>query len=678
MTSLTLLTFDVETTRKCPVGSNEASPYWPENKIVAAVAKTCDEATRELNVNHIRFIPNSQTTHLFIGHNVGFDIAYLLTKRGAANGCTVADFIHNGGLWDTQLAAYLLSGQQHKWASLDDLCREHGLPLKDNFVKDAFAAGKGADEIEYDRLIEYCKADVKNTHAIAVKQMETAENIGMTPLVLSQMDALAATIEMTYNGLAINRDYIDATCTALSTEITEIETKAKQLVSRMPPEYGGNARDASSTAPLDPFSPTQLSKLLFGGTVKEKVKERAGTYKNGKTKYKQVEKLRTIYGWTKMTADPTWIGANGLASTNDEVLQQVLTYATNSSEAHTLQLVECVLKHRELSKLLSTYFEGVRKLIMPDGFVHHKLNQTSTVTGRLSGSEPNMQNQTGRGAYSIKNAFVSRWGEHGVILEADYKQLELVALAFLTKDPTLIEDICSGKDIHTELFLSMHGRTPTTDERWWFKRCSFALVYGGGKSAIAKQGNTTLEEARRFIDTFYTRYPKVKEWHDTILAQADEESVNEGDKDTETGLPVRKFYYKSVTGRMYVFREYPNSFEVRRWKKRACSFSPTELKNYPVQGLATGDIVPMMLGVMLRVLKNNPTLADKCLMINTVHDSVVFDVHKDVLAEAIPVIQSTLESAPKQFENTFKQPFNLPLKVELSYGPSWGEQIEEV
>lgn len=674
MTSLNLATFDVETTRKCPVGSNSANPYWPENKIVLCATKKNKLRTQAFPVEegkpiHLRI--GSNVKGVLIGHNIGFDLGYMMA-RFPEQGWKMTQMLIDCMLWDTQLAAYILSAQQKKWASLDQLSEECGLPLKDSYVKDAFAAGKGADEINFEKLSEYCIADVDNTATIAERQMTEAVERGIMPLMKTQMDALAATIEMTHNGLCVDRSYTHDTITKLTKDIQQLEEITQDYVSRQIVEFGGNNGGRESVTPLDPFSPTQLSKLLFGGVVKDKVKEQVGTFKNGKPKTKTVEKERHTVAWfAEVPVRSDWVGASGVVSTNDEVLQTLLSHAPKSSVKE--KLINNVLKHRELIKLLSTYFEGVTKLVMPDGLVHHKLNHTNTVTGRLSGSEPNMQNQTSRGEYNIKKAFVSRWGADGVILEADYKQLELVALAFLTQDPTLIDDILSGKDIHTELFLSMHGRKPTDEERWWFKRCSFALVYGGGKNAIAKQGNTTVEEASRFITTFYTRYPKVQEYHEAILAKADDEAVNEGDKDKETGLPVRKYYHQSVTGRVYAFREYPNSPEIKRWKKRECSFSPTELKNYPVQGLATGDIVPMMLGKMLRVLKNNPALADKCLMINTVHDSIVFDVHRDVLDMAAVTIKDTLEKAPAYFEDTFKTPFTLPLKVELSAGPSWGE-----
>ena len=131
-----------------------------------------------------------------------------------------------------------------------------------------------------------------------------------------------------------------------------------------------------------------------------------------------------------------------------------------------------------------------------------------------------------------------------------------------------------------------------------------------------------------------------------------------------------------MSGRLYIFNEYVNTPEVKLWKKETCSFSPTEVKNYPVQGGATGDIVPMVLGKLYRVLRNNTTLRDRCLLINTVHDSVVFDIHNDVLELAISVIKVTMESAPEYIKQTFGFNFPLPLKVGMSYGPNWMEQSE--
>ena len=131
------------------------------------------------------------------------------------------------------------------------------------------------------------------------------------------------------------------------------------------------------------------------------------------------------------------------------------------------------------------------------------------------------------------------------------------------------------------------------------------------------------------------------------------------------GLPSGYGEYTSITGRKYAFREYDDF-------NKGTSFSPTQMKNYPVQGFATGDIVPLVLGKLYRVLKNDPLLSDSCLMINTVHDSVVFDIRDEHLLEYTDkVITETMQAAPRYLKERFNIDFDLELPVDGSVGRNW-------
>lgn len=659
-----ITSLDVETTMNCPIGGNPASPHWPTNKAVlwglqggGPFWSTENSALTVFEDDRVE----TPIKNVIAGHHIPFDLQYLWKQHEPNRNGTHRNML----IWDTQVAEYLLTGQQHRWASLDELCVKYGLPTKDESVKLAFKQGQGAETIDKDTLKAYLQGDCENTRAIAKRQLEMVVKQGKLPLFMAQMDAVLATTEMSYNGLAIDLDYLDTEGGKIAARIKELEDGFEMR--KDTPQYQG----------LDVRSATQLSKLLFGGESKVVVTVPDGHYKNGKPKTKKATETKRYAGWFVYQQErikPAWRGKNGLVSTSDEVLSEMRSICAPTSPAAIL--IDEVLEHRALSKQLSTYFDGLRELIMPDGRVHHELNHCATVTGRLSGSKPNMQNQPKSSVGDVKRAFISRWGEHGFVVEADYKQLEIVALAVLTGDLQLMSDIQSGTDIHNALFFEMHGRMPTDKERWSFKRCSFALIYGGGPGAIAAQGNTTKEEAKRFIKVFYDRYPGVKTFHDTMTEWAKANRVYEGDKDPDTGMPIGKAYYESPTGRTYVFREYVNKKEHQSWAGIA-SFSPTELKNYPIQGFATGDVVPLVLGKLLRVLKNDPILANKCLLINTVHDSIIFDVHEDVLYLAMQKIRSVMEQADKYIVEEFKYPFPLKLKVELSYGPNWSEQTKE-
>ncbi len=651
------LVLDLETTMKCPIGNNKANPFWPENEVVLYGRKfIASEKDAEAMTTPMLKDGTTGLPVLLIGHNIGFDIHYCLNKNKITK-----DKLAQSHIWDTQLAEYLLSGQTHRFPSLDELVEKRGGSKKDERVKVMFEAGKGADEVPRNMLEDYLKADLDNTAKVFYSQYAEAEERGMLPLLWSQMDARLATIEMVHNGLAVDRKFLEGRSIELAAQVEELKRKA-QLVSI------GMTGELS----LDPTSPTQLSTILFGGVLKEKVRKEAGTYKNGNTKYKTeiVEKKLVAL----LPHRPEWVGKNGRVSTDDDVLEYSLEGLPSGSRRHLIHIVQ---EYRAKNKELTTYFDAILKLIMPDGRVHHNLNHCVTATGRLSSSDPNLQNQTDGSKSDIKKAFVSRWGDDGVVLEADYSQLEMIMLAVLSGDVQLMTDILSGVDMHRALFKDMHGREMRPEERKPFKRCSFALVYGAGPTGVAQQGSISKMEALTFIRTFYARYPGVKKWHDEMFKAVEAGRYYEGRKDTETGLPVGESCYQSpMSGRCYVFREYPLAPNIAKWKGKKVGFSPTEIKNYPVQGGATADIVPLVLGKLYRVLRNNAVLKDHCLMTNTVHDSVLFDVHKSVLDEAIVTIKSVMESAPKFIKEAFGFDFPLKLNVGMSCGPNWMEQDE--
>ena len=354
--------------------------------------------------------------------------------------------------------------------------------------------------------------------------------------------------------------------------------------------------------------------------------------------------------------DPDKVSAKtGQVSVDDTVLNDMLHH---TFDAKVVTLIKSLLKYRELSKQLSTYVQGLSKHIIGE-FIHGKLNHTSTVTGRLSSTSPNLQNISNN---PIKQIFTSRYTD-GLIVEVDFNQLEVVALAHITGDFRLIADISGGKDIHSELYKDMFGRMPTKEERKPFKSRTFQLIYGAGAKAISKAAGCSIDEAKKFVDVFYTRYPQVAFWHKDFAAQVERYSKYEIGED---GLreKVKTYIHKTETGRRFTFKEYHNDSS---WSTRSFNFSPTELKNYPVQGLATGDIVPMMLGIIFRKLIGREDVK----MVNTIHDSLMFDVKGSSAAEFILEVTDLLKHTHKYFEEIFKKPLALKLNAGASYGVNW-------
>lgn len=272
----------------------------------------------------------------------------------------------------------------------------------------------------------------------------------------------------------------------------------------------------------------------------------------------------------------------------------------------------------------------------------------------------------------VKDFFISRY-DGGFIVEADYSQLEVIYLAHITKDKQLIEDLLSGVDMHrvraAELFsVSLSAVTPAM--RKTAKAFSFMLQYGAGANHMAEKAKTTTAMARKFIENYYNRYPEVKMWQSKMFSTVKAGAYKIPQKSPK-GFPLKESKIVSETGRIYTFKE-GDAPEWMASKGKETSFKPTEVKNYPIQGGATGDIVPMMLGQVNRMIVENGFIKG-VKFIGTVHDSMIFDVHPDSLHEFLPLLKKVLESAPEAYEQNFGVPIDLPMKVEINYGPNWGD-----
>lgn len=658
-TALPVMVVDIETTMKSP-GKFSASPFWPENYIVAIGQHVLSEyepdQVKTFTVNKEQTGHGYNLPSLFIGHNLSFDLHYMW-RYNWINCVSMG----KSQVWDTQLAAYLLTAQTMKFASLDELSVMEGGTVKDDEVKQAFKAGIGAEAVDPAKLTAYLEQDVLNTRRVFMSQFSLAESMNMLPFIWSQMDAKLACAEMTYNGMHVDMKLAREMQTRLTEQVTKIQDACLRFL--MVRHHR-----------LTELTPKNIGTVLFGGEVEWVVREQDGHYKNGKQRFKNVTHRAAIPALFSADSHGVQRMKNKQWPTDEKTLLLLQHHCGGASAAW--HFIENLLTLRDLQKQLSTYYEAAINLVMPDGCIHHNLNQCVTATGRLSSSDPNLQNITDISKSRIKEVYDSRWGADGYIVEVDYSQLEMVALAILSGDEQLQKDIRDGVDMHTELYKSLFGRPPTKEERRPFKRCSFCLVYGGSAKAISEQSGLSLAEAGEFISKFYTRYPGVKRWHDEMVETIKRNRFSTTAKGAHSGSPLgAAVWVNPITQRRLRFAEYDTDPETMRWKK-APSFSPTEIKNYPVQSFATGDIVPLMLGRVYRVLKNNPLLARNCLMVNTVHDSVEFDCHKDVLHIALPLIKDTMESVRAVVQEVFGVDVGMDFKVEVKYGPNWGKVDE--
>ena len=281
---------------------------------------------------------------------------------------------------------------------------------------------------------------------------------------------------------------------------------------------------------------------------------------------------------------------------------------------------------------------------------------------------------------NVKEAFVSRF-DKGVIMEADFSQLEVVGQAIVTGDKQLRQDLLDGLDMHLVSASWVTGRryeelkerydngdAGVKKARQDAKRPRFELQYGAGAKTIAHNNGWTIDFANDYINRYYARYPRVKWWQENVAKDV-ETSAKPTGVISNSGEPHKKGFYRSPTGRIYVFNTMESDYKPK-WAKSALNFSPTQMKNYPIQGFATGDIVPEVLGGLYRNLAGD---RDRVLLINTIHDSIVFDVNLEHSKpeDVSDLIKKYMEYAPTFMKKRFNVDIDIPLKVDVEWGQSW-------
>lgn len=271
----------------------------------------------------------------------------------------------------------------------------------------------------------------------------------------------------------------------------------------------------------------------------------------------------------------------------------------------------------------------------------------------------------------IKACFPSRF-ENGLLLESDFSQLEVIGLAMLTMDEQLIQDLLDGKDMHRFFAAQLYGITEEqvdSKQRKLVKKLTFALQYGSGAQGLANKNGISKDLAQEFIDNYYSRYWRVKEWQEEVAAAVQASWEDTGTL-TKAGFTRGKGTYVSPTGRRYTFLEQ----DAPDWKKdKTPNFSPTAMKNYAVQGTATADIMAVFRGQVLRDLLTSGRIAT-CLPINTVHDSVMFDC---ATMEDALYIKGVMERRAAGMVESMQEIWSIhcpvPFKIETKIGPRWSE-----
>lgn len=319
-----------------------------------------------------------------------------------------------------------------------------------------------------------------------------------------------------------------------------------------------------------------------------------------------------------------------------------------STDVHVLEelrnespIIDEILEYRQIMKLKSTYCEGLVKVAGNDGRIHSTFNQTVTVTGRLSSSEPNLQNISVRTELGkqIRKYFITKSDDY-VLVDADYSQIELKVLAHLSGDANMIYAFNSGMDIHSMTASQVFGMpidliTPELRKR--AKAVNFGIVYGIGDFSLAKDLHITKKEAKNYIDNYFLTYPDVHNFIKGLISSA-----------KETG------YAETMFGRRrYVPELQSQNFNIR-------SFGERVAMNSPIQGSAA-DIIKI---AMIRVFNALKEAKIDAKLILQVHDELIIEAHKSCADKAKEILQREMESAVSLLA---------PLNADVGIGKTWLE-----
>ena len=661
------LTLDVENTVTHRGGKLHLDPFESDNKLVMVGCLTDgnEETLFRDTFDGVQEILDEAT--ILIGHNIVHDLLWLWE----------CGFKYDGAVFDTMLVEYVLQCGNKQPLSLEACANRYELQTKkQDTMKEYFKNKVPIDEIPKQELADYLTADLKATQELSdvlYKKLNTKEYSGlMNTVVLT--NRVAVTLARIYqNGFTVDVTKLNEVRDEFEKEKAETEKRLTKQVTNL-----------MGDTPINLNSPEQMSWVIYSRKPKDKV-EWANTFspymdtkeykKQVKEKsdivYKtdaqrcagclgggQVRKVRkngvpfintnrcdacngigyhfvpsTLVAGLKFSA-PTakWVSANGFTVNKTNLL--TLQGIARKNELHdAVSFLTDLQRLSALDTYLSSFVEGIITHTKPDGKLHVRLLQHRTATGRFSGADPNMQNMPRGGTFPVKKVFVSRW-DGGKILEADFAQLEFRVSAYLSQDGVAIEEVTTGFDVHsyTSKVITDAGQPTSRQDA---KAHTFAPLYGATGFGRSKA------EAE-YYKHFTEKYQGIKSWHGRLA----KEVISTGKITTPSG---RQFSFPDVRR---------NAFG------KVSHF--TQIKNYPVQSFATADIVPLI----LIQIENELSMMKSCI-VNSVHDSIVIDVHPDEIQKVIHVIKIVNSSMIRLIENQFNITFNVPLLLESKIGDNW-------
>ena len=490
-----------------------------------------------------------------------------------------------GKMWDTMIAHYLIQPElHHNMDYMAEIYLNYQTIHIDELIGPKGKNQKSMRSLPPSQVYEYAAEDADITLRLKNKLEPELKKAECEDLFYNiEMPLMPVLAEMEMNGVCLDTESLAETSKQFTNRMNEIEARIYELAGER----------------FNIASPKQVGEILFD-------------------KLKIVEKAKK----TK----------TGQYVTSEEVLQQL----KNKHE-----IVADILEHRGLKKLIGTYIDALPKLINPKtGHIHTSFNQTITATGRLSSSDPNLQNIPIRGedGKEIRKAFIPEPG--CLFFSADYSQIELRVMAHLSRDENMINVFKEGKDLHAATAATIYKKSideVTRDERTKSKRANFGIIYGITVFGLAERLDISREESKQLIDGFFQTFPKVKDYMDNAI----EEARQKGFVETLFG---RRRYLKDINSHNATVR----------------GFAERNAINAPIQGTAADIIKVAMIQIYRRFKAENL----KSKMILQVHDELNFSVYPDEKEKVERIVIEEMQKAIVM---------KVPLIADCGFGNNWLE-----
>ena len=490
-----------------------------------------------------------------------------------------------GALWDTMIAHYLIQPElRHNMDYMAETLLNYKTIHIDELIGPKGKNQKSMRDLPPTLVYEYACEDADVTLKLKNVLEPKLKESGVEHLFYDiEMPLVPVLAEMEMNGVCIDTDSLNETSKIFTNRMQELEQRIYELAGEQ----------------FNIASPKQVGDILFG-------------------KMKIIDKPKK----TK----------TGQFVTSEEVLMQL---------KHKSEIVEDILNHRGLKKLLGTYIDALPKLINPrTGHIHTSFNQTITATGRLSSSDPNLQNIPIRGedGKEIRKAFIPEPG--CLFFSADYSQIELRVMAHLSQDENMMNVFREGKDLHAATAATIYKKDindVSRDERTKSKRANFGIIYGITVFGLAERLDITRDEAKQLIDGFFQTFPQVHQYMEASKQKAREKGY------AETVFHRRR-YLPDINSHNATVR----------------NFAERNAINAPIQGSAA-DIIKV---AMIRIFNRFKAEGIRSKMILQVHDELNFSVYPE---EKEMVERIVIE----EMQNAF--PLSVPLVADSGFGQNWLE-----